>query len=152
LPISPPTDTAAACPPQQYVRARNSRCRSKRPPVASRGHRHTPPVQQKRRMALGQLWLGGVGARGTRGRTAARSPRRLHVEGLELCAVPASMYDVQWLGTLSPADNFSGAQGINDLGQVVGNSYVQDANGIPGPGTPFLWTSTGGMTSLGNAG
>ena len=45
--------------------------------------------------------------------------------------VPAALYDVQWLGALSPTDNFSAAQGINDFGQVVGNSYVQDANGIP---------------------
>lgn len=77
---------------------------------------------------------------------------RLHLSALEGRDTPSSMYDVQWLGTLSPGDNFSAAQSINDVGQVVGNSYVQDANGIPGAAVPFLWDSTNGMASLGTAG
>jgi hypothetical protein len=35
-------------------------------------------------------------------------------------------FELHWLGRLA-GDNFCAAQGINDSGQVVGDSCVQDA-------------------------
>lgn len=58
-------------------------------------------------------------------------------------------YDLQWLGVLSGSDNFSSAQGISDAGQIVGDSYVADANGIPGQEKAFSWTASSGMTDMG---
>ena len=59
----------------------------------------------------------------------------------------AFLYDngaITNLGTL-PGDNYSSAEDINDLGQVVGNSGFSDFSNV----TAFLYSSTTGMTSLG---
>jgi probable HAF family extracellular repeat protein len=88
----------------------------------------------------------------TRTTSPVRTRARLAVSTLEGRETPASLFDVTWLGTLSAADNFSAAQGINDLGQVVGNSFVQDANGIPTSEHVFQYNPGGGMTDLGTAG
>lgn len=82
-------------------------------------------------------------------RPATPLSRPLVVEALEGRTVPASLYTIQWLGTLASGDNFSAAQGINDRGQVVGNSWLQDSNGIPAEEKAFSWTPTGGLVSLG---
>lgn len=101
---------------------------------------------------MAKTWLRNLFGNGTRGRKAARSRLRLELEPLELRMVPAAMYDVQWLGTLSPSDTFSAAQGINDAGQIVGNSQVTDANGIPTSERAFLYTPGVGMVDIGTAG
>lgn len=101
---------------------------------------------------MAKSWLRNVLTQGSYARQAVRSRRRLELEHLELRTVPTATYDVLWLGTLNPTDNFSAAQGLNDLGQVVGNSYVQDANGIPTVERAFLYTPGVGMVDLGAAG
>lgn len=101
---------------------------------------------------MGWPQLNSVFAKRHSVRKPARLRRRLALERLEDRAVPASMYDVHWLGTLAAGDNFSAAQGINDQGQVVGNSFVQDANGIPIVERAFLYTPGVGMTDLGAVG
>lgn len=100
---------------------------------------------------MGKSWLRRL-VRSSHGHKTARPRRKLEVESLELRAVPAALYDVQWLGTLSQTDNFSAAQGINDAGQVVGNSQVTDANGISTSERAFLYTPGAGMADLGTAG
>ena len=67
-----------------------------------------------------------------------------------ICAVLSSpvcaqLYSVTDLGDLG--GGLSAADGINDLGQVVGYSTDGGGNTLP-----FLWTSGGGMQSLGSFG
>jgi hypothetical protein len=46
-------------------------------------------------------------------RKRARSYKLSRLEPLEERRVLTSMYDVQWLGVMNPADNFSSAQGMS---------------------------------------
>lgn len=101
---------------------------------------------------MSHSWLTNILTRHLGGRKPIRRRSRLEVEALEARWVPAAMYDIQWLGTLASGDNFSVAQGINDYGQVVGNSYVADSNGIPTNEKAFLFTPGVGMVDLGTAG
>ena len=98
-------------------------------------------------------WLRKLAPRPRTVRKSRPSSRtRLTLHHLEARETPAGLYDVQWLGTLNATDNFSVAQGINDLGQVVGNSYVQDTNGIPVSENVFRYDPSTGMVNLGTAG
>jgi len=58
----------------------------------------------------------------------------------------AGMVDLGYLGELFPGFAFSGANDINDAGQVVGGSST------PGGSHAFLWTPAGGMVDLGTLG
>ena len=88
-------------------------------------------------------------SKSARQRKERRAKSRLRFETLEGRQLLATMYDIQWLGHVGSGDNFSAAEGINDLGQVVGDSWVQDSSGIPGQEKAFSWTPGGGMVDLG---
>ena len=94
-------------------------------------------------------WLGNLFAGGSQRRKAGRPSVWRQVEVLEFRVVLTTTYTAAWLGTLDAADTFSAAQGINDLGQVVGNSYTQDENGISTNEKAFLYTPDEGMVDLG---
>jgi probable HAF family extracellular repeat protein len=67
--------------------------------------------------------------------------------GIELFAV---LYELVDVGVI--AGNWSTAVAINDLGQVVGASCIEDCHGTMDPPSPthaFFWTESGGIEDLG---
>ena len=55
------------------------------------------------------------------------------------------------LGLLSPVDNYSEATRINDFGQIVGYSAIQDSNGYVHSDAPFLFAN-GSLSNVGSLG
>lgn len=68
--------------------------------------------------------------------------------GIELFAV---LYELVDVGVI--AGNWSVAVAINDLGQVVGTSCIEECHGTmdppPSPAHAFFWTESGGLEDLG---
>jgi probable HAF family extracellular repeat protein len=68
--------------------------------------------------------------------------------GIELFAV---LYELVEVGVI--AGNWSIAVAINDLGQVVGTSCIEECNGTmdppPTPAHAFFWTESGGIEDVG---
>jgi len=106
-------------------------------------------------LSLIRSWLRIPSAPKAKQRKKERLFSSLRLESLEAREVPATMYNIQWLGTVSPTDNYSIARAINDNGQVVGTSGVMNAgvvNGstnVLGPYQAYSWTASGGMVGLG---
>jgi probable HAF family extracellular repeat protein len=74
-----------------------------------------------------------------------RSPLPLRLEVLEDRCLPS--YTLTDLGTLG--GTFAAPDGLNDAGQVVGESQTANPNNH---GDPFLWDSSNGMQDLGTLG
>ncbi len=94
-------------------------------------------------------WFRRLFAPSRRTRPSITRRTRLELTALESRLAPAALYNLQWLGTVSPTDNFSSAQGINDKGQVVGDSWLQDSSGIPSQEKAFSWAPGSSPVSLG---